>query len=181
MCYMDRFTGLESPEIIQRLIRTIKLFKPINTLIENNNQGLPIYQSMARIQGGITPFNTNAHTKPLLINDLISAFSSRAIKVLDDNQVRLELQGYIFRQSATGKIQFTSSSGSHDDICMSLAIAWKCYLQYNNPNRYTIRTNQDSDAGGFDNWIRDIDRFRDSNPDVMGSGGGGFKFPGGNQ
>lgn len=163
MCFMDRFTGVESPELINRLLNTIKLFKPISTLIENNNQGLPIYQQMARLQSGIVPFSTTAQSKPLLINELITAFSSKEIRVLDDAQVRLELQSYTFKQSATGRIQFTSPSGFHDDIVISIAIAWNCYKKFNNSNRYTIKTNM-PDVNEFDKWIRDIS--------VKGSGGG---------
>ena len=176
MCYMDRFTGLEAPELVNRLVQVLKIFKPVVTLIEANNQGLPIYQSMSRMYSGIVPFQTTAQSKPQIINALISAFSSKTIKVLNDEQVKLELQAFTFTQNAQGKIQFSAPSGFHDDICMSLAIAWKGYLQYNAPGRYTIMTNNNA-ADSFDKWINEMSKFEGDN--IKGNGGGGYTFLGG--
>lgn len=171
MVYYDRFTGVESPELIQRLLNTIRKFKPVNTLIETNNQGLPIYQQLIRLQSGLNPFSTNATTKPELIQHLISAFSSKSIQILDDEQVKLELQAYTFNQSKTGHIKFNASSGFHDDICISLALAWRAYRGYNNPNKYQIITNQNAPKQAFDDWIEKL-----NNDITQHKGGGGYKF-----
>lgn len=122
-----RWENVESPKLIQNII-DINLewnFKKI--YIENNNQGLPIYQDLKTKMTNIEQFNTNSKTKLEMINDLIHAFNSKAIKLIKDEYLRIELEAFIFKQNDNGNIRFMADSGFHDDCVMSLAIAYQCW------------------------------------------------------
>jgi len=138
MVYYDRFTGLEAPELIERLLITLNTFKPIYTYLEKNNQGLPILDIIQRRFPNIYGFDTTAISKPDMINKLIAAFSSKSIRIPNDEIIKAELQGFIYEYTSNGKVKFHAANGFHDDIVMSLAITHKCNLDYNQVNSGTV-------------------------------------------
>lgn len=129
MIFMDRFRGIEAAELRGRILQVYKTFRPVISTIESNNQGLPIYQDLRNKIANLQAFTTTNSSKEEIINQLIAAFALKEIRVLDDNDVRSELEAFIFKFSQTGKIQFEAASGFHDDIVMSLAIAWDTYVK----------------------------------------------------
>lgn len=143
LCYMDRFRGLEAPELRQRIVSAYKTFMPVQTTIESNNQGLPIIQDLQKQIPNLEPFYTTSDTKAEIINKLIAAFSLKEIYILDDNTIIDELNAFIFRFSPTGKITFEAASGFHDDIVMSLAICWHSYSSAVKTGGYNIRGAED--------------------------------------
>lgn len=118
-----RFVDEEAPEIIEKIKIINKLWKFENITIENNNQGLVLYQELKRELTNITDFNTNSKTKPQIINRLIHLFNTKAIKLVDDDYLRVELESFIFKQGDNGNIKFLADYGFHDDVVMALAIA----------------------------------------------------------
>ncbi len=122
-----RWEKLESPELIQEIIKINNIWKFKSIFIENNNQGLTIYQELKRHIRNISDFNTNMSTKPEIINNLIHAFNMKEIKIIKDEYLRIELEAFIFKQK-DGKIKFLADNGFHDDCVMALAIARECYL-----------------------------------------------------
>lgn len=138
MVYMDRFRGLEAPELRGRIINTYNLFKPVYVTIEENNQGLPIIQDLKKVIRNLQGFRTTQESKSEIINQLIAAFSLKEIRVLDDDNLRAELEAFIFKFTPTGKIKFEASSGFHDDIVMSLAICWWSYAKTVKTGGYSV-------------------------------------------
>jgi phage FluMu gp28-like protein len=128
VCFMDRFTGVEAPELRARLLRHLKIWKPIRTIIELNNQGLPLVQDLKRDWPSIEGFNTTNQSKEELINKLISAFSGEEIKCLNDDEVILQLNSFIHKMTSSGKIHYGAAFG-HDDIIISLALAWSACVK----------------------------------------------------
>lgn len=126
-----RWEKLESPEIIQEILRLNNKWKFNRILIENNNQGLPIYHELKRKTNNIRDFNTNTKTKPEIINRLIHLFNMKEIKLIKDEYFRIELESFIFKQS-NGNVKFMADNGFHDDCVMSLAIARRCYEKHQN-------------------------------------------------
>ena len=126
--FMDRFTGVEAPELRQRILNHLKIWRPIRTVIEENNQGLPLIQDLKRSWANITGFKTTNQSKEEIINKLVAAFSGCEIKCLDDDEVVLQLNSFIFELTATGKVRYCAAPGFHDDIVMSLALAWSAYV-----------------------------------------------------
>lgn len=120
-----RFNKVETPEVVENLKQFINKWKPKKTLIENNNQGLPIYHMLK--QSGIMnlqEFNTNPGTKTDIINQLMAAFGKKEIAILNDETVKNEFKAFTYSISNTGKISFSAAYG-HDDIVMATAIAWE--------------------------------------------------------
>lgn len=122
-----RWEKTEAPELIKEIININRIWNFKSIYIENNNQGLTIYQDLKRIIKNIFDFNTNQKSKPEIINNLIHLFNMRGIKIFKDELLRIELEAFIFKQK-DGKIKFMADNGFHDDIVMSFAIARECYL-----------------------------------------------------
>ncbi len=147
MVHMDRFRGVEAPELRQRIIDTYNLYKPIQTLIEQNNQGLPILQDLRGKIPNLEGFITTSDSKSEIINNLIAAFALKEIKIIKDKDLIAELEAFAFTFSPTGKIKFSAPSGFHDDCVMSLAIAWHSYNKsVKLGGYYVMGSNQDLSA-----------------------------------
>lgn len=125
-----RWTKIESPELIDEIVRLNNIWRFQKIAIENNNQGLTIFQELKRKINNIVDVNTNQKTKPEMINRLIHLFNMKEIKLIKDEYFRIELESFIFKQNNTGSIKFMAESGFHDDCVMSLAIAVWCYEKY---------------------------------------------------
>lgn len=138
MVYFDAFTGIEIPEMKDRLLQTLFKWKPTHTLMETNGQGLPVYQLLQREYNNIYGFTTTNENKGEIINQLIAAFSAKELRIINDEQLKLQLQGFIFDLSPTGKVRYKAASGFHDDMVMSLAIAWESFVKNKIGNRYAV-------------------------------------------
>ena len=126
---IERFNKVDAKEAKERIKAFIDSYSNPIAYIELNNQGKPIYDDLmymdlsAYLQG----FNTTSKSKGDIINLLIKAFNERTISILDDPILISELEAFIFKVTSTGVIKFEASSGFHDDMVMSLAIANKAY------------------------------------------------------
>lgn len=122
-----RWTNIESPKLIEEIITVNRIWNFRKVLIENNNQGLGIFQSLKLKMSNIMDVNTNTKTKPEMVNALIHAFNMKSFKIFKDEYLRIELEAFMFKQNDNGHIKFMADNGFHDDCIMSLAIARKCY------------------------------------------------------
>jgi hypothetical protein len=122
-----RWENIEAPELMNEIERVCKKWNFQKVLIENNNQGLTIYQDLKRRVKNLEDFNTNSKTKPEMINKLIHLFNTKGFKIIKDEYLRIELEAFIFKQNVNGNIKFMAESGFHDDCVMSLAIARWCW------------------------------------------------------
>lgn len=122
-----RFLNIESPDLIQKILDINSIWKFEKIAIENNNQGLTIFQELKRKMSNIIDINTNTKTKPELINNLIHLFNMKSFKLVKDEYLRIELEAFIFKQNLNGNLKFMADNGFHDDCVMSLAIARWCY------------------------------------------------------
>lgn len=123
-----RFNQVDTQEVVKRLYEFIQKWKPKRTIIEENNQGLPIYD-LLKVKGisNFQPFNTNGKTKGEIINQLIAAFNSKEIKLLDDQLLISEFEAFTYSLTKSGNIQFEAAYGN-DDIPMATALAWKAMV-----------------------------------------------------
>ena len=121
-----RWDRVEAPELIQEIIKINNIWNFRKILIENNNQGLVIYQTLKRTLKNIEEFNTNVKTKAEIINELIYSFNMKNFNLIKDEYLRIELEAFIFKQNDLGNIKFMADSGFHDDCVISLAIAKWC-------------------------------------------------------
>lgn len=124
---MERFTNIKAPALKERLIKTFNKWNPKKIYLELNNQGGPIYDDLVEMKvKNLQGWTTSQTSKNEIINNLINAFASEKIKVLNDEDVQLELEAYSMTFSSTGKAKFGAPSGFHDDIVMALAIGYEC-------------------------------------------------------
>ena len=133
--YFDRFNQCTAPQLKQRIIKVNDEWQPQSIMIEANNQGLPIIDDLEIIHqlNNIERFQTTATSKQRIINNLINAFSSKKIKVPNVDIYKSELETFTMIIGPTGKPKFEAANGFHDDIVMSLAIAWENL----NENKFT--------------------------------------------
>lgn len=131
MVFQDAFTGLEAPELRAKILSTLKKYKPIKTVIEENNQGLPLIHDLKREWNGIEGFKTTNQSKEEIINKLVAAFSSKDIKCLKNEELIIQLNSFIFELTNTGKIRYCAAPGFHDDRVISLALAYsQCFDKF---------------------------------------------------
>ena len=134
-----RWDNIEAPELMNEIVELNKKWNFVKMVIENNNQGLTIYQDLKRRMKNIDEFSTNSKTKPEIINRLIHLFNTQEIKLVIDDYLRIELEAFIFKQNVNGNIKFMAETGFHDDCVMALAIARWCYENKNvNKNVFRI-------------------------------------------
>ena len=134
-----RFNQTTAPELKAKIIEVNGIWSPNTVMIERNNQGLPIIDDLVLTHrmNNIQGFDTTAKSKPRIINNLINAFASRKIKLPKDEEYISELEVFTMTINPTGSIKFAAATGFHDDIVMSLAIAWEC----KNDNEYSGQYN----------------------------------------
>lgn len=138
--WYDRFNNVTAPVLKQRIIDAHNMWQPKKIMIEENNQGLPIIHDLKIIHKmtNIIGFKTTASSKPVIINNLINAFASKKIQVPNDEVYRSELETFTMTISPTGTVKFAAAHGFHDDIPMSLAIAWECKNKHKYNGQYNF-------------------------------------------
>lgn len=139
--YYDRFNNVTAPQLKERLVKIINIFKPEKTMLELNNLGQSIYDDLKYTHKvkNITGFNTTSKSKPEIINHLINAFGSKKLKVVNDETYKDELKVFAMHITPSGTVKFEAPNGMNDDIPMSLAITWYCFnkYKYNNTVAFT--------------------------------------------
>lgn len=135
------FNGVQTPELIEKLIEIEEKWKFKKCFIETNGQGLPIYQSLRKRMKSIEEFTTTASSKKKIIDKLIYLFNTKGFNLIKDAELQWELQSFILIQGEGGRDKYEADFGAHDDRVMSLAIAIKCYDEYkakNNKSNYRV-------------------------------------------
>ena len=125
--FQDAFTGLEVNDLIDRLDRTFQKYQPEKVYVETNSFGLVVLQMLRELWfEKVAGFNTSNKSKSDIISNLISAFSTKSIRFVENQSLIDELNDFGYKLSPTGQIQYASLT-STDDRIMSLAITWFCY------------------------------------------------------
>lgn len=76
-------------------------------------------------------WDTNTATRPVMLGNLKECIDNRLLTIYDEQTIN-EMFSFVVMQTSTAwKAQ--AESGAHDDLIMSLAIAWQIYL--NKPQR----------------------------------------------
>jgi len=117
-----RLEKFDTQAIIDKIIELNNKYNFETIAIENNNQGLPIIQLLQNILSNVIEFNTNQKTKSEIINKLIYLFNKKEMLMVDDDYLRIEFEGFIFKNN-NGHVKFFADSGLHDDCVMATAIA----------------------------------------------------------
>lgn len=124
LVYYDRMTDTDFSSQRVRLQALAKRFNGAVVLAETNSIGQPQYEELQRMGLSIMGFQTTNATKQEIISGLQLAFEQRTIQILNDTLVTSELMAYQAERLPSGLLRYNAPEGMHDDIVMSLAIAW---------------------------------------------------------
>lgn len=121
-----RFNNTEIVSLTTKLKDFFNKWKAKKILIESNNQGLPVIQTL-RSQGvqNINEFATTGVSKPLMINQLIASVGKKEIKLINEEIIKSEFNAFVATLTKTGNVKYEASYG-HDDIVMAVAITLEC-------------------------------------------------------
>lgn len=92
-------------------------------------------------------WNTSSATRPKMLEDLKNAIDNQAIR-LYDKQTVTEMFSFIVNQTSNGwKAQ--AGQNAHDDLVMSLAIAWQLYQTEQPPVNYSSQKINQNDFSKY--------------------------------
>lgn len=139
MVWYDRFNQITGPELKERLVRNIRTWKPVNTLVELNNMGQVIYDDLKYMYEvkNLQGWNTTYSSKNEMLMRLLNAFAEKSLTCPDDDILKAELETFEMTITSSGKIHFAAAEGFHDDMVMSLAIAREAQAKAIN-NRFNL-------------------------------------------
>ena len=125
MVDIDRFNRV-SWEVYRGRVKAMwQRWNARQIVFEINSIGSPNFEALANDGLPLKAFETTAITKPPLIESLVLAFERRELSILPDPVLMGELGAYERRVSpTTGRSQYSSPDGMHDDTVMSLALCW---------------------------------------------------------
>lgn len=123
--YMDRFTRVDYPTLVNRIVATWKRFNADGVIIEANAAGQPVIEMCYERNVPVIPFTTTQASKDIIIRELQSAFENSQLTILDDQVLVNELLSFESTKTKTGLISYSAPPGMHDDCVMSLALAWR--------------------------------------------------------
>lgn len=121
---VDRFNQIDYQVQLGRLSGLFSRFNPDGVIVERNSIGDPLIEQLQRQGLPVIPFNTNNASKAGIIDALALAFERAQIKIIPDQELINELQAYEMERLPSGTFRYNAPSGLHDDMVISLALAW---------------------------------------------------------
>lgn len=114
-------------------------YHPAMILCEMNSIGVPNFEELERLGLPVSPFWATNATKVEAVDALVLALARRQIVLLDKDQ-RVEnipvgqngideLHAYASIRLPSGQIRYAAPEGTHDDMVVSLMLAWLAALR----------------------------------------------------
>lgn len=124
LVYIDRFNGIDYSLQRERIRATCERFNVRVVVAEENAMGKPNNDMLRRMGVKVRDFTTTATTKADIIEELAASFERGAIKIINDPILIGELEAYESERGPSGGVKYNAPQGMHDDMVMSLALAW---------------------------------------------------------
>jgi phage terminase large subunit-like protein len=121
---IDRSNKVDYHVQVQRLKALCDKWKPRVIVAESNSMGEPIIEQLRREGLPVRPFLTTASSKAEAIESLSLAFEQGSIQIPNDIVLIQELEAYEMERLPSGNIRYNAPAGMHDDMVMSLALAF---------------------------------------------------------
>lgn len=121
---IDRFNQVDWTLQRGRVETMAKRWNPVIIHAEANSIGEPNIEELRKSGLPMLSFTTTAASKTGLINSLALAFEQNDIHIPNDPYLLGELQSYTLERLPSGNYRYTAPSGLHDDMVISLALAW---------------------------------------------------------
>lgn len=123
--YVDRFNQIDYQVQLGRLSGLVERFHPLTIIAERNSMGEPLIEQLQRSGLPVQAFQTTNATKTAAIEALALAFERGDISIIPDPHLIAELQAYEMERLPSGLVRYGAPAGMHDDMVMSLALAWQ--------------------------------------------------------
>jgi len=144
---LDRSNRVEYYLQRQRLRVLNERYKPLLIVAEENSIGMPIIEELRREDLPVQPFTTTNATKAALIDALALAFEQQTIAIPNHATLIGELLAFEMTKTATGMPKYAAPEGMHDDMVMSLALAYHACERPNAADLISFVSLDDGDDG----------------------------------
>jgi len=124
LVYYERFNQIDYQVQLGRLRGVVRRFQPESIIAEQNSMGDPLIELLRREELPVVAFTTTNATKANAIEALVLAFEQGDVTILNDETLIDELQAYTMDRLPSGMVRYSAPPGQHDDMVMSLALAW---------------------------------------------------------
>ena len=124
VAHIERFTMTDYALQRERIAAACARFNVYMVIAESNAMGKPNNDELRRAGIRLRDFNTSNASKAEIIERLAAAFDHRALAIYDDRNLVEELQAYEASRLDSGAMRYGAPEGVHDDMVMSLALAW---------------------------------------------------------
>lgn len=122
------FNDKDPNQTIEEIVKLASKYKPKNITVELNSIGNVYFgllrNALKNTQIPLNGFTTTNESKDKIISKLQVALQNETIELWADPELLVELSVYEMTFSKTGKRVMNAKSGYHDDLIMSLAIAY---------------------------------------------------------
>lgn len=132
MVALYHFNDKDETATINYIIELMKKHQPLKCKVETNSIGQVFYGLLQKaiIAAGLPVmllrFNTTNESKEKLINKFQVAIQNNDVQILDMNSLKVELDMYECKVNNHGKHIYNAASGYHDDMIISMLLAYDC-------------------------------------------------------
>lgn len=123
LVYLDRGNHVDYQLQLNRLKSMFEIYKPTGIIIEQNAQ-VSFVEQADRAGLPIVPFQTSQASKAMIIEHLAAAFDNGAVRIVNDQVLVGELEGFEMTRLGSGQFRYAAPGGLHDDTVMAFALAY---------------------------------------------------------
>lgn len=150
MVYLDYFNQLGTFAQVERLSQTLIKYKDHieQVQIEDNSIGSPLTDLLEKVltennerqlKSKIKRFTTTNKSKSEIVAQVQTGLELNDLKILNDKLLVSQLTSYEATYNfKTGNVSYNGAQGTHDDLVVSMMIAYNAYLNKNNNGSYCI-------------------------------------------
>ncbi len=122
--YFDRFNEVDWHRQLPMFAHVAAKYGDCPVLMDSTGLGDPIYEFCRELGMRVYPYNFSGNRKEDLINNLALAIERRELSLMDIPEQTNELIGYEYSRTKMGRLSMSAPGRQHDDIVISLALAW---------------------------------------------------------
>jgi phage terminase large subunit-like protein len=120
----------------QRIAAACQRYNVSALIAEANAMGKPNNDELRKMGVRARDFTTTNATKADAIESLAAAFEQARIAIPNDDKLVMELEAFEAERMASGGVRYAAPDGMHDDMVMSLALAWSAVSNRVDPVAY---------------------------------------------
>lgn len=120
------FNDKDVKTTIDTIAQLAEKYKPLKITVEKNSIGQIYFDLLKKKLSNynVVPFVTDNESKNKIINNLQLLIENKAVRLIDDFELKNELAMYQLEQTRTGKTTYNAQKGCHDDLVIATAIAF---------------------------------------------------------